>query len=108
MTREEIEKCWLKNQIIDFLIVLEHCMTSTTFEKDKPVFRDDIINATNWLIRLNKGESHINIAKDIIDSQTSKVFTDYWRNGVWGEEQGEALYRLQKNIKKYFNIEKEW
>lgn len=93
---------WLQNSIIEFISILEDCMLNTTYEKDKEIYKNDIINATIWLIKLHKGTVISDVAKEISDSQTSKIFTDYWRNGKWGEIQGAALFKLQNKIKEYF------
>jgi hypothetical protein len=90
----------LSARVIEFIAVLKTCMSETTFAEDKNLYAGDIASAAAWLARLEAGEQASLIADEIIEPATSKHFTDYWRQGIWGEWQSKALADLQDSISK--------
>ena len=90
---------WLSAKVVDFIAVLKNCMSETTFSEDRRLYADDIASAAARLARLQKGEQAPSIADEILEPATAKQFTDYWRQGVWGERESKALMDLQNSIR---------
>lgn len=90
---------WLSTKILEFIAVLNTCLSETSFAEDRPIYADDIAAATDWLTRLHKGEQASSVAHEILEPATAKQFTDYWRQGVWGEMESAALDALQGYIR---------
>ena len=85
--------------LLDFLGTIYKCYKETGFVDDRHLFANDIVSVSGWLVRLHSGESSVTIARDIIDSSTTKHFTDYWKQGGWGDLEANALQALQKEIR---------
>jgi len=94
-----IDNDFLISKILDFLTVLYRCWSETNYTQDRPIFANDIATAVGWLARLHQRQTPIDVATTIIDSSTTKYFTDYWRQGHWGDLEAEALKDLQDSIK---------
>lgn len=92
---------WLENQIMNFMTVVEDCLHSTIYANDRSVYKQDIGLIAKWLTSLHKGVSAKEIANEIINVQTDKYFGDYWRQGIWGEKEMNALKNLQKEIRSH-------
>jgi hypothetical protein len=88
----------LQTKIIEFMAVINDCLVGTNVAKDRDIYRRDIAIAAQWLIDLNKGVDPEEIVDEIKNSQTDKHFSDYWRQGAWGDMEIKALKRLQKSI----------
>lgn len=95
----QIEREFLTSNILDFLSVLDKCLSETTYAQDRPIYASDMATAASWLVRLHQNQSPADVANIIIDSSTTKYFTDYWRQGDWGKLQAKALKELQDSIK---------
>lgn len=95
----QIDKALLASKILDFLAVLHRCHSETTYTQDRSIYASDIATAVGWLVKLDQGEAPDDVAKIIIDSSTTKGFTDYWRQGHWGDLEARALNDLQSWIK---------
>lgn len=93
---------WLSSEILDFIAVLNRCLAETTFVQDRRLYADDIAAATAWLVRLKKGGEASTIATEILEPATTKQFTDYWRQGVWGEIESKALSTLKDRIRERY------
>lgn len=94
---------WLSSAILRFIAVLNRCLSDTTFVEDRRLYTDDLVAANVWLNRLRDGESAAVIAATILEPSTAKQFTDYWRQGVWGDMESEALSALQEKIRRQLN-----
>lgn len=90
---------WLLKEIAEFIVVLNTCLDETNFVEDRHLYADDIAVAVDWLNRLQAGTQAVVIASQILESSTSKHFTEYWRQGAWGEMESKALADLQSNIR---------
>lgn len=90
---------WLLTKIVEFIAVLNTCLSETTFSEDRSLYASDIAAATTWLTRLRGGEQASSIADEILEPATAKQFTDYWRQGIWGERESKALMDLQECIR---------
>ena len=90
---------WLSSAIRAFIAILDRCLNETTFAEDRRLYASDLAVATAWLIRLDSGEASDAIAADILAPATAKQFTDYWRQGAWGDLESSALDTLQNTIR---------
>ena len=90
---------WLSARILEFIAVLDTCLSETTFIEDRRLYASDVAAAANWLARLRGGELAPSIANEILEPATAKQFTDYWRQGIWGEMESAALGKLQDDIR---------
>ena len=96
----KITSDWLSMRILEFIAVLDTCLTETTFVEDRRLYASDVAVAANWLARLHGGEQASLVANEILEPATAKQFTDYWRQGAWGERESAALSNLQDDIRK--------
>ena len=94
-----ITSSWLSSAILAFVATLNRCLSDTTYVEDKRLYADDLKVANMWLNRLGNGESANVIATQILEPATAKQFTDYWRQGVWGDMESAALSALQEKIR---------
>lgn len=90
----------LSSAIRAFIAVIERCLAETTVIADRRLYADDLAAANKWQTRLSAGEPPTAIAAEILAPATAKQFTDYWREGVWGELESTAVDTLQKAIRK--------
>jgi len=86
-------------QVLDFMVILQDCHKSTVFSEDRSVYANDIVAASSWLTRLHKGDPLGEIIDDILDAKTAKQFTDYWRQGKWGERHNSAFQKLVEGVR---------
>jgi hypothetical protein len=100
------DKEWLQGKIFEFMVVIEECLSSTTFAVDRNIYTNDLAEAAKWVINLYKGVSLKQLCEDILSNQTSKFFGDYWRQGPWGEKEAIALSTLREEIKARFKFKK--
>lgn len=97
----DITTDWLSSKILEFIAVLNRCLSETTFVEDRSLYTSDIAAATNWLTRLHEGEQASSIMNEILEPATAKQFTDYWRQGIWGEMESTALSTLQDDVRPF-------
>ena len=88
----------LLNQIIDFMIVIRECYLNTTYINDRSVYASDLAVTVGWVARIRAGENLDAIRSMILDHSTQKHFSDYWRQGPWGENEVSAFNDLIKNL----------
>ena len=88
----------LQQHIIAFISEIETCAKSTAFAGDRPVYLQDIATASSWLVKLNRGVLPDEVVKEILSPQIDKAFGDYWRQGVWGDFEANALKKLRETI----------
>jgi hypothetical protein len=93
-----IDKASLASKILDFLVVLHRCLSETPYSEDRSIYASDIATAVSWLLKLHQGQAANDVANGIVDSSTTKHFTDYWRHGNWGDLEARALNDLQRWI----------
>lgn len=91
---------WLSSAIRAFIAILNRCLNETTYVEDRRLYADDLAAVNAWLTRLGAGESPSVIAAEILAPATAKQFTDYWRQGVWGDLESAALNTLQDTIRR--------
>ncbi len=94
---------WLSSEVQAFIAIIDRCLNETTFAEDRRLYSDDLTAATAWLTRLRAGDSPFAIAAEILAPATAKQFTDYWRQGVWGDTESAALNTLQGKIRHQLN-----
>lgn len=99
----DITTNWLSSKILDLVVVLDRCLSETTFTQDRRLYVEDIASAARWLARLHQGEPVGSVASEILEPSTTKAFTDYWRQGVWGEMESRALSMLQEQVRGRLN-----
>jgi hypothetical protein len=102
MKNEEIQ--WLQEKILEFMAVIDDCLSSTIYTSDRPIYINDLAISSKWLIRLHKKESVDDICREIISKGTAKYFGDYWRQGPWGDNEMTALNILQQKVKEKFRL----
>jgi len=88
----------LTERILDFMTVVHACWTDTNFANDRSVYARDLATAMGWIAALRAGADAAEVTKTIRSPETGKHFTDYWRQGAWGEREIEALKRLQEGL----------
>jgi hypothetical protein len=93
-----VDKTWLQEQIIGFMVVVLDCLSSTTYANDRAAYQHDITLIAEWLAELHKGAPASDVAGSIIDRQTDKSFGDYWKQGEWGNNELKALKSLQATL----------
>lgn len=91
---------WLSSAVRAFIAVVERCLYETTVVEDRRLYGADLAAANAWLARLSTGEQPAAIAAEILAPATAKQFTDYWRQGVWGDLESTALSTLQSTIRR--------
>jgi hypothetical protein len=91
---------WLSSAIREFITILNQCLNETTFVEDRRLYADDHAAANGWLTRLAAGEPPTVVAAEILAPATAKQFTDYWRQGTWGDLESAALNTLQDTIRR--------
>jgi hypothetical protein len=96
------EATWLQERVTVFVGTLEDCFRETTFAQDRTIFSRDIAVAANWIVELQRGEEPERVVERILSTDTDKHFTDYWRNGEWGERSAIALEELRSAIRLRF------
>ena len=79
---------WLQEKIIEFMIIIDDCLSTTTYSNDRSIYMSDLVAAARWLMKLYKGEPVINICREILDDKTNKHFGDYWRQDSVGRKRG--------------------
>lgn len=89
----------LDHVILDFIVVLANCWQQTTFANDRNVYSQDLAIAASWLGDLHRGRTQQEVASEILSSQTTKHFCDYWRHGEWGEREAQAFALLMDKVK---------
>jgi len=94
-----IDKASLASKILDFLAVLHSCLSETTYTQDRSIYASDIAIVVGWLVKLHQGQAANDVANLIVDSSTTKGFTDYWRQGHWGDLEARALNDLQSWVR---------
>lgn len=99
-----ITTVWLCSAIREFIAILDRCSSETTFVEDRRLYADDLAAANTWLARLDAGEPPDEIAAEILAPATAKQFTDYWRQGVWGDMESTALNTLQDTIRRQLHV----
>ncbi len=92
---------WLREQLTDFMSVVEENLRATTYANDRPVYMADLAQIAEWLVKLHKGVPPADVASEIIAPQTDKYFGDYWRQGKWGNNEAAALKKLQDAIRSH-------
>ena len=97
---------WLEEKIIEFMTIIDECLSTTTYANDRQIYTSDLVTAARWLMGLRKGEQVHNICREILSDKTSKHFGDYWRQGSWGENEANGLATLQEQIRNRFNFSK--
>jgi hypothetical protein len=95
---------WLQEKILEFIVIIEDCLSSTTYANDRSIYINDIAIAAKWLVKLHKKESIVDICREIVSTETSKYFGDYWRQSPWGDNEMKALNILQGKVKERFGI----
>ncbi|MHB1003551.1 MAG: hypothetical protein ACYC1B_06975 [Thermoleophilia bacterium] len=94
----------LMDRILDFIIVLDRCYRETSYTKDRAIYANDLAVSSGWLARLHSNEDVSEVANEIVSASTSKYFTDYWRQGAWGEMQAAGLQRLQEEVRNELEV----
>jgi len=100
----KITSDWLSSAIRAFISILYRCLNETTFVEDRRLYAADLAAANTWLTRLEAGEPSGAIAAEILAPATAKQFTDYWRQGVWGDLESAALNTLQDTIRRQLDL----
>jgi hypothetical protein len=100
------DKRWLEERIIEFMTIIDECISATIYANDRQIYMSDLVTAARWLMSLCKGEQVSNICREIFSDKTSKHFGDYWRQGPWGESEATGLANLQEQIRNRFNFSK--
>lgn len=90
----------LSSEIMTFIAILNQCLSETTFATDGRLYAEDLATAKQWLTRLAEGKSPAEIAATILEPATAKHYTDYWRQGSWGDLESKALANLQDQIRR--------
>ena len=89
----------LKNRILSFIIELHECYKNTKFPEDRALYANDIALAIGWISDIEKIGNVDEVVNTILDPETSKSFTDYWKKGEWGDHEAKALMRLKEELR---------
>lgn len=103
---DDNSKKWMIGKILEFMIIIDDCLRETTYANDRQIYMIDLVTAARWMIKIHRGESLINLYREILSDKTNKNFGDYWRQSPWGENEANALANLQEQIRNRFNITK--
>jgi hypothetical protein len=96
----------LEEKILDFAAVVRDCLDETTYADDRPVYTKDLAVVAGWLVDLHRGMPARDAAEIIVDPQTDKTLSDYYRQGEWGERHNRAFAALQARVKEHFGLRK--
>lgn len=89
---------FLVNKILEFIEVIYECHSDTTFLNDRSVYKEDLVVAIGWIIELRSGVNYEYIREKILSKNTNKYFSDYWRQGDWGDRLLSSFERLKDSI----------
>ncbi|UCF80377.1 MAG: hypothetical protein JSV08_07660 [Acidobacteriota bacterium] len=98
------DRRWLEEKILDFAAVVWDCLGATTYADDWPVYLKDLAVITGWLVALHRGMPARDAAGIIVDPQTDKTLSDYYRQGEWGERHNRAFAALQTQVREHFGL----
>lgn len=86
--------------ISDFKDVIQICMNSTEYKKDVPIYKSDYILMEEFTKEILDSKKDIyDIIKNIMDDQTAKIITDYWRKGKYGELECNEFHKMKVKIR---------
>ena len=85
--------------ILDFMATVSRCRSETTYAQDRRLYTSDLANAAEWLVQIHQGMPITEVKRRVLSSQTEKAFSDYWRQGKWGELESEALQVMRNAFK---------
>ena len=69
----ENDKIWPKGKILEFMSIIDECLSSTTYAVDRNIYSNDLAAAARWLLKLYRGEPLTQICKNILSNQTNKI-----------------------------------
>lgn len=86
--------------LFDFQKSIKDCITQTEYKDDIAIYQRDYEFVQHLLDSLLiKNEPPDKIANTIIDTQTAKLITDYWRKGICGDIECKEYYKLCDKVK---------
>jgi hypothetical protein len=91
----KVSRSQLIENILDFMVVIHACHSATKFANDRPVYATDLIVAMGWIVELKNGTDIEKVTAAILSPDTSKQFSDYWRQGDWADKEHEGLKQLR-------------
>jgi hypothetical protein len=83
----------------EFKKVIEYCIINTEFKKELKIYQRDLVFINKLIKDLLEKKNPAAIREIILDPQTSKIFTDYWRHGKCGDLHNAAFLKLVKEIR---------
>ena len=84
----------------DFLRIISLCMNSTEYKKDIPIYKRDYEVIKNFIEEMSDPQKNIQeIVNKILEDQTAKILTDYWRVGKYGELECNEFHNLRVKIR---------
>ena len=83
----------------DFKRVIEKCLLETKFEDDKPIYRNDLKEVDSFICEINFEGNLSKVIDRLLEKQTAKVFTDYWRKGDWGDIHYDAFNTWRRKVR---------
>jgi len=94
-----IAKKNLVDAIVDFTKLTLKCYHETNYTEDRVAFQRDLVLCSEWLVLALDNSRVKDVPNLILDISSSKTVLDYYKQGVWGDEQAKAFVELQNRMK---------
>ena len=88
----------LLRKILTFMTVIYECYSNTNFAEDRSIYAQDLTEAMGWVVDLLNKKKVEFVVANIKSLETEKYFTDYWRQGKWGEKENTAFASLKRDL----------
>ena len=93
------EYLFAMESLLKFKNVLLFCIKNTEYKKDIKIYNRDLTFIEQLVTELNKSKNPTLTKNKILDIQTAKILSDYWREGVCGNLHNEAYLDLIAEMK---------
>ncbi|MBC7510219.1 MAG: hypothetical protein H7320_15965 [Ferruginibacter sp.] len=93
-----------KKKIISYLSnfqeIITFCISNTEYQDDVAIYQRDYQFIQQFIDSLLLGKKHVDeIVHMILEPQTAKIFTDYWRQGRYGDIECKGFYKLCDEVR---------
>ena len=90
----------LISYLSDFQKIISDCINNTEYKDDVAIYQRDYQFIQQFIDSLSKEGKHADeIAKMILEPQTAKIITDYWRQGRYGDIECKGFYKLCDKVR---------
>ena len=95
-----IEREKISSYLNELLDVITLCINNTEHKKDVRIYQRDYLFIENFLSDISNPDIEVeDILNHILEDQTAKIMTEYWREGKYGEMECFAFYKLRDKVR---------